>query len=136
MSPIASLTGHGAETSPTAPDPALRGRTYAIPFDAVWNAAHALASGRLNGLALVSADDRVGTLVAEATTRIFKRVDDVRVHVCLDENAQTRVDMWSTAREERADLGRNRRRIAAFFKALDAALDAGPHQILDARGTP
>lgn len=134
MSPIRSFTGHAAETAPAAPDPGLRGRTYAIPFDAVWNAAVELASGGLGGMALIRADDRAGTLVAEATTRILSRVDDVRIRVRLDDNAQTRVDMRSSSRRPKADLGRNRRRIAAFFRALDGALAATPRQILDATG--
>jgi uncharacterized protein (DUF1499 family) len=84
----------------------------------------------------VSADDGVGDIVAEATSRILRRVDDVEIRVRLDEDAQTRVDMHSEARLGRADLGRNRRRIVAFFRALDAAVDAAPEQILDARFVP
>lgn len=136
MSALGFLTAHGAETSPAAPDLRLRGRTYAIPFDIIWTASVRLASGGLRGLVLVSADDGVGDIVAEATSRILRRVDDVEIRVRLDEDAQTRVDMHSEARLGRADLGRNRRRIVAFFRALDAAVDAAPEQILDARFVP
>ena len=40
---IRGLTQNRAETSPTAEDRRLRGRTYAIPFETVWSAALALA---------------------------------------------------------------------------------------------
>jgi hypothetical protein len=132
VSGLASLTGHRAETSPAASDPRLRGRTYAIAFEEVWTAAVALASRGLPRVTLRGADDRSGRIEAEGTSRILGRIDDISIRVGLDENAQTRVDMHSVAREPKTDLGRNRRRVAAFFRGLDAALDAAPHQILDA----
>ena len=132
MKPIVrGLTSNGAETDPHATDGRLLGRTYAIPFDDVWCAAIALADGGLLGWSMVSSNDQVGTIQAESRTLILRFVDDVYVHVCLDDNAQTRVDMRSRSRKGKRDLGRNRRNIGKFLRRLDKRLGAQPGQILD-----
>lgn len=115
---------HSAATSPDAEDPRLRRRTYAIPFARVWDAAIALASGGLSGWSLLSADDIAGVIEAEKVSNflVTKRLSDVRVDVGLDENGQTRVDLHARSRDERADLGANRRAVAAFITALDDRL--------------
>ena len=132
MNPIVrGLTTNSAETDPHATDRRLVGRTYAIPFDDVWSAAVALADGGLLGWSMVSSDDQTGTIHAESATLVLRFVDDVYVHVCLDDNAQTRVDMRSRSRKGKRDLGRNRRNIGKFLRRLDKRLGAQPGQILD-----
>lgn len=118
---IRALTTNVAETAPEAADPRLRGRTYAIPFDAVWRAAIDLA-GDLRGWTIVSTDDYEGTITAEATTLVMRFVDDVTIRIRLDENAQTRVDMRSASRKGVGDFGTNTRRIARFMRLLDRRL--------------
>lgn len=119
---VRALTENVAETSPDAEDPRLRGRTYTIPFEDVWRAALSLASGGLRGWHLVSADDREGLIVAEAKTLVFRFVDDVRIRIALDADAQTRVDARSASRAGRVDFGTNARRIARFGRRLDRQL--------------
>lgn len=133
---IRALTENTAETDPRAPDPRLRGRTYAIPFEEVWQAALGLANGGLPRWRVVASDDDEGTIHAESATLVFKFVDDVHIHVGLDENGQTRVDLRSASRVGKGDLGRNPRTIGRFLDRMDQTLDAGPEQILDAARTP
>lgn len=136
MSLVKGLTNNRAETDPRATDRRLRGRTYAIPFDRVWREAVALAQGGLPRWSLVSADDLTGVIRARALTRLFKKVDEVRVRVSLDENGQTRVDLVSTSLQRKRDLGSNARHIGRFLDELDARLRAAPGQILDATRQP
>jgi hypothetical protein len=110
-----------AETSPSDADPRLRGRTYAIPFELVWQASGRLASGGLRRWRLIESDDHDGIIQAEART-LLGRVDDIIITVSLDADAQTRVDMQARARKRSGDLGRNARRCGKFFKALDQRL--------------
>jgi len=126
------LTQNQAHTAPDSPDRRLRGRTYAIPFDAVWNASLSLAQGGIRGWSVVSSDDEEGVIVAESKTLIWRFIDDVVITIGLDENAQTRVDARSQSRVGNADLGRNPRTLRSFFRKLDRALSAQPGQILDA----
>lgn len=110
-----------AQTDPAAPDPELRGRTYAVPFEDVWAAAIALANGGLRGCSLKRANDRDGIIIAEARAR-FVGVSDFMISVVLDADAQTRVDARSVSREARADLGTNARRIRNFYRLLEERL--------------
>lgn len=103
-------------------DPALRGRTYAIPFDGVWNAAVELTSGGLRRWSLLDADDGPGTLQAEAGPFLFGRPSEVLIRVSLDRNGQTRVDAVASTGGPRWDWGACRRRAIHFFRALDRAL--------------
>ena len=130
------LTESAAETHPGTPDRKLRGRTYAIPFDAVWNAALELADGGLSRCTVVRADDREGFIDARRTSLFLRRIDDVRIEVGLDENGQTRVDLSAASRQGRPDLGRNPRTIGRFLKLLDRRLDVRPEQILDPTRPP
>ena len=111
-----------AATRPDHHDRRLRGRTYPVPFERVWQAAVGLASGGLRGWRLLEADDQRGVIRAEATTLVLRFVDDVRVQVSLDPDAQTRVDARSASRKGRGDLGTNARRLHRFFRALDRRL--------------
>ncbi|HEX6066804.1 MAG TPA: DUF1499 domain-containing protein [Longimicrobiales bacterium] len=114
-----ALTRNRAATGHDHWDPRLRGRTYHIPFEQVWQAALALASGELRRWKVVQADDTEGIIDAESKTFLMRYVDDVRIHVYLDEDAQTRVDLVSQSRKGRADFGTNARRAAHFLRALD-----------------
>jgi len=110
-----------AETAPEDADPRLRGRTYAVPFERVWQAALAIG-GAWRGWNIVEADDYEGIIRAEATTRIFRFVDDVLIRIYLDQDAQTRVDMRSASRKGVGDFGTNARRIGRFMRKLDREL--------------
>jgi hypothetical protein len=133
---LRGLTEHRAETSPTSEDERLVGRTYAIPFEDVWQAAKRLAAGELKGWTLWVADDQEGIMEASLRPFLFLKAADVRITVGLDENAQTRVDLSATSRTERGDFGRCRRAIGRFVDRLDALLDPKPGQILDPSLSP
>jgi hypothetical protein len=126
----AAVTRNGARTERDSPDAALRGRTYTIPFDRVWNAALALASGEHRGWRVVAYDDLFGEIHAVAPRRLIGEKADVRVRVRLDANGQTRVDVESKSRGSTRDWGANRQRIRRLIKALDNKLGATPAQIL------
>lgn len=125
-----------AATNPGASDPRLRGRTYAIPFEDVWQASISLSRGRLRGWSLVSADDTSGAIEVLARTTVLGFEDDVRIAIGLDENAQTRVDVEVVSRNQRRDLGRTRRSIGRFLRRLDRHLAVRPDQILDPTRSP
>jgi hypothetical protein len=133
---LRGLTEHRAETDPNSEDERLLGRTYAIPFENVWQAAKRLASGELEGWTLWVADDQAGLMEASLRPFLFLKAADVRIEIVLDENAQTRVDLTSASRTERGDLGRSRRAIGRFLDRLDEVLEAQPSQILDASRSP
>jgi hypothetical protein len=133
---LRGLTETQVETDPVAVDRRLRGRTYAIPFERVWAAATSLARGELRGWMLSSADDQEGVILGSAKPLLFGDPCDVRVEIGLDENAQTRVDARSSLEGKRGDLGRNRRTLGRFFRALDRSLAAAPEQILDPTLSP
>jgi hypothetical protein len=119
-----ALGDGGAEMRADAPDPRFRGRTYAIPFEDVWQASLALLEKV--GCSLRLANDRDGIIIAEASSVFPRRVDDVTVSVVLDKDAQTRVDMRSIARDAKSDLGANARRVTRFFELLDRRLAEQP----------
>ncbi len=125
-----------SETDPASPDSRLAGRTYAIPFEHVWNSAVGLAKEGIRGWSVSTADDLAGLIIASTVTRIFGTRNDVRIRIGLDENGQTRVDVSSRSRSERPSLGLNRRIIARFLNRLDERLDARPGQILDPTRAP
>lgn len=128
---LRGLTRNRAETDPASEDQRLRGRTYAIPFEAVWSASVRIAREGMRRWSVISADDQAGTITIEAQTLVWKAVDDILIRIRLDENAQTRVDVTSSSRSGKAAWGRNARSIASFLKRLDRALDVRPGQILD-----
>jgi len=118
---VRGLTGNRAATAPDEADERLRGRTYAIPFEDVWQAALRLA-GRKRGWRVLGSDDLEGVIRAEART-VLRFTHDVVIHVKLDENAQTRVDLVSASRVGKADFGKNARRVGAFLRALDREVE-------------
>jgi uncharacterized protein (DUF1499 family) len=133
---IEGSTRARAETSPAALDTRLRGRTYAITFDRVWNAALALAGGELPRWRVLKSDDQQGIIQAEAASAVWARPSEVRIRIGLDANGQTRVDIRSASKEGKRDFGSNARRIDRLVRALDAKLGATPAQILDATRKP
>ena len=132
---IEGSTRGRAETDPRATDPRLRGRTYAITFDRVWNAALGLA-GSLPRWRIVESNDEAGTIRVEALSNLWRHPCDVRIRVGLDDNGQTRVDVRSMSVNGGRDWGSNARRIDRFIRALDEKLAATPAQILDATRQP
>jgi uncharacterized protein (DUF1499 family) len=115
------LSENSAQTSESAPDPRLRGRTYAVPFAVVWDEIIAMIETHPRWT-LIRADEGAGLIRAEATSPLFRLVGDVRFKLKLDRNALTRVDMWSASRAGKGDLGANARRIARFCRQLDRRL--------------
>jgi hypothetical protein len=111
-----------AQTAPDDPDPRLRGRTYAVPFEEVWLAAHDLATRRRRMWRITLADDHEGIIRVEARTLFFRFVADLEIRIGLDEDAQTRVDVRSASRTGFADWGVNARRNGRFLRKLDKAL--------------
>lgn len=114
------ITGR-AKTSPNASSPGLRGRTYPIPFEDVWQASLRLTGGGLRGWTRLSMDDENGIIEAQAR-RIGGAMYDVFIQVRLDENAQTRVDGQATAHRPATDFGTARRLLRVFFRTLDKLL--------------
>lgn len=118
---LKALTQNSAQTSENSEDPRLRGRTYLIPFATVWDEIIDMIESHRRWT-LKRADEGAGNIHAEAKTLVFRFVDDVRFKLKLDQNALTRVDMWSASRRGRGDLGTNARRIAKFCRDLDRRL--------------
>lgn len=113
-----------AATAPNAADPSLRGRTYAIPFEDVWQAALRLAAGGLSGWTLRTHDDADG-LIRARTHGLGGTMHAIVVRIFLDADAQTRVDAEAVAEGPR-DFGAARRRLRRFFTALDRAVANPP----------
>ena len=116
----------GARTAATRPgheDPRLAGRTYAIPFEDVWQGALRIIREKSKGWTLDLADDREGIITADikALHRSYNGTFEVRV--TLDMNGQTRVDASTATPSAFADLGVNVRRLHRFFTALDREAD-------------
>ena len=128
---LRGFTKNRASTDPGASDPRLRGRTYTIPFEDVWQASISLCEGGLRGWGIVMADDQAGGIDGLYRTPIIGLEVDVWIQVGLDEDAQTRVDVQAASRTERTDLGLTKRTIARFFRRLEKKLDVRPSQILN-----
>ena len=124
------LTEKSARTNPEASDPALLGRTYAIPFDTVWRAALLLAHGGLRGWKLISSDDELGIITVDVRAMLVPLEAKALVSVTLDADGQTRVDMSARGVHRWGDFGVNRRRIRTFFRVLDRELSVRPDQIV------
>ncbi len=108
------------ETGKTPEYPDLIPRSYGAKPDVVFDAAlHAIH--RLPRWALVSHRLEAGEIRAEATSRLFRFVDDVTVRVRA-EGDQTVVSVRSASRVGKGDFGQNARNILTFFEALDVQL--------------
>lgn len=105
------------------------GRTYAVPFEDVWQVASELMDGGINRWELVESDDREGILRGTAGALLARFASAVTIRITLDPDAQTRVDGLAASRSARADLGSNARKLRRFFTALDQGLE-------ERRGSP
>ena len=128
-----ALTDRTARTGVDCDHPELGGRTYAIPFDAVWEAAVSLVSGGLRGWTRISDNEAAGIIEARVRGALLPLPARAVVAIALDADAQTRVDVRVEGRHRGGDLGAGARRIRRLVRALDLALDARPEQILAAR---
>jgi len=131
-----ALTEKEARTAPDAEDTRLRGRTYSIRFEDVWQAALRVIRQKLRGWTIVIDDDRRGRIEALATSLIRGVETEVVVTIGLDENGQTRVDAAAVTRTDVRDFGRSRRLVGRFSKKLDRELDVQPEEILDPATLP
>jgi hypothetical protein len=111
------------------PDAGAPDRTYAIPFERVWGAMLALVA-ELPRWTVLRADDQVGVIRVEASTRLFRRIDDVTIRIGLDADAQTRVDVEMERRSGKSDPRGDARRTDRLLNRLDQRLQATPAQIL------
>lgn len=134
MSLFEGFRENQAATDAAHENPRLRGRTYAIPFEQVWQGTLGVAGGGLSRWSLVRSDDVTGHILAEIAPALLRPAADVLIKVTLDANAQTRVDMSTSSRTERWDLGASHRRVLAFFRSLDRFLEVRDGQILDTTG--
>lgn len=96
--------------------------------------AAALAAVRALGWEIVAVDQAAGRIEATDTTFWFGFKDDVVIRIAPHQNG-SRVDVRSTSRVGRSDLGTNARRIRAFLAALrghapDAWLEAVSKMVL------
>ena len=109
------------ETGKTPEYPDIQPRMYHASreetFDAVRRAVH-----RLPRWALVADQPESGEVKAEATSRVFRFVDDVRIRVSSREDTAV-VDARSASRIGRGDFGQNARNIRTFFRALDQEMN-------------
>jgi uncharacterized protein (DUF1499 family) len=111
------------ETGKTPEYPDVMPRQYSASKGLVFDASlHAV--GRMPRWTLVSSRSEQGEIRAEATTRLFRFVDDVVVRVT-EEGGRTAVNVRSASRVGRGDLGQNARNIRAFFLELDRQLATG-----------
>ncbi len=108
----------GARTAPDHPDERLRGARFGVPFAAVWEAALTVAR-RHPRWKVTESDPGAGRIVAEATTPVWRFVDDVVIILSLDHQGDTRVDVASHSRVGRIDFGMNARRIHHFLRRLE-----------------
>jgi hypothetical protein len=129
-----ALTTNRVATDPWSDDPRLLGRTYAVPFEAVWRSCIKLVQENA-GWRMLQSDDLAGFIRVRCTTRLFRQEDDLEIRVGLDEHGLTRVDLRSRARKRRVDLGTNARRVGRFSRRLDTSLGAEDGKILDPRET-
>ncbi len=129
---VRGLSQNVAFTTPSAEDPRLQGRTYAIPFEDVWQAATRLVAGGIKRWELDRADDQEGVIRGTAHGRLERFTSGITVRITLDANAQTRVDALAASRTGGANLGANRRRLYRFFKDLDRVLENASDRSIEA----
>lgn len=80
----------------------------------------------------MEADDLRGHLRIEVHPLFFGGVSDVEVLIRLDDDAQTRVDLFSRGRKPGPTLGLHPRRIRGFLRELDRVAGASASSILEA----
>ncbi|MBR9991115.1 MAG: DUF1499 domain-containing protein [Gemmatimonadetes bacterium] len=121
------------ETTPDASDPRLRGRTYPVPFEDVWQTALKLTDGGLFRWTRHEANDQEGLILASSRS-LAGAVHDIMIRITLDSNAQTRVDASAQAQKPLSDFGRSKRRLRRFFRALDRTLARAANDARKAAG--
>ena len=113
------------QTGKTPEYPDLQPRRYSLSLDRVFDGVlHAV--NRLPRWMLIAHEPSTGEIQAEARSRVFRFVDDVRIRVT-DSNGVTEVDVRSASRVGRRDFGQNARNVRAFFEALDQQVAGGDH---------
>ena len=111
------------ETGKTPEYPDIQPRTYRAAADRVYDAVlHAVH--RLPRWSLVGYQPETSEVQAEATSRLFKFVDDVKIRV-VNHGDIVAVEVRSASRVGRGDFGQNARNIRTFFRALDEEMQ-GP----------
>ncbi len=109
------------ETGRTPEYPDLQPRRYRADGSRVFDAAlHAV--NRLPRWTLISYEPESGEIRAEARTRMFGFVDDIRIRVAGQDGA-TVVSVRSASRIGRGDFGQNARNIRTFFDELDRQME-------------
>lgn len=123
---MTAAEGRGrAATAPDGADPELRGRTYTIPFEDVWQASLGLTGGGLRGWSTGATDDQEGVIHASSRS-LLGAEHEIVIRISLDENGQTRVDATAEAQRPERDFGAASRRLRRFFRALDKTLPGAP----------
>lgn len=108
------------ESGVTPEYPDLVPRTYQSAPEDVFDAAlHTV--DRMPRWRLVAHDSSTGEIRAEATTRLFRFVDDVLIQVRSEQSSVT-VSVRSASRVGRGDFGQNARNIRAFLTELDGQM--------------
>lgn len=112
------------ETGQTPEYPDIQPRRYPIKRERVYDAAlHAV--NQIPRWTIVSHDEGKGEIRAEATTRLLRFVDDVRIRIETKDGVAA-VNVRSASRVGRGDFGQNERNIRAFFAELDRQLRGNP----------
>ena len=97
--------------------PDVRAARLPIPPDEALERARQVADEL--GWSVVAFDARSGRLEATATSALFRFVDDIVVRVRAEGDG-SRVDLRSTSRVGRSDLGANAARISAFVERIES----------------
>jgi uncharacterized protein (DUF1499 family) len=103
------------KTGETPQYPDIKPQRFDKPQAEVFGAALEVAKSL--GWEIRESDEKMGTIEAIATTRLFKFKDDVTITISGEGNA-TVVNVRSRSRVGKSDLGTNARRIRAFQAEL------------------
>lgn len=109
------------ETGKTPEYPDIQPRSYRATREQVYEAA-IQAVRRLPRWSLVGGEPGTGEVHAEAKSRVFKFVDDVRIRVARRDDTVL-VEVTSASRVGRGDFGQNARNIRTFFGGLDQEME-------------
>lgn len=112
------------ETGRTPEYPDLQPKLYPLKKDRVFEAA-LRAVTRLPRWRVAASRPEAGEIRAEATTPVFRFVDDVTIRLEEREGA-TVVSVRSASRVGRGDFGQNARNVRAFLAELDRQMAGGP----------
>lgn len=127
-----AVTNQAGRNTAGPVDAELRGRTYAIPFNTIWEALVTLVSGRLRGWTVVYEDAHAGVIEARVRNLVRPAPAKAMISIGLDANAQTCVDVIVTASGGTGHAETNPRRLRRLIDALDRMLRVRPGQLLDA----